>query len=36
VSGDEDSVKGEVEATVLLVRGVTEKHTTCQAGRHLV
>jgi hypothetical protein len=35
VSGDEDSARGE--ATIpLVVRGVTEKHTTSGAGRQLV
>jgi hypothetical protein len=37
VSGDEDSTRGEVNATVLLVvRGVTEKHTMSGARRQLV
>jgi hypothetical protein len=37
VSVDEDSARGEVKAAVpLVVRGVTEKHTTSGAGRRLV
>jgi hypothetical protein len=37
VSGDEDSARGEVKATVpLVVRGVTEKHTTSGAGCQLL
>jgi hypothetical protein len=37
VSGDEDSSRGEVKGTVpLVVRGVTEKHTTSGAGCQLV
>jgi hypothetical protein len=37
VSGDEDSARGEVKATMpLVVRGVTEKHTSSGARRQLV
>jgi hypothetical protein len=37
VSRNEDSARGEVKATLpLVVRGVTEKHTTNGAGRQLV
>jgi hypothetical protein len=37
VSGDEDPARGEVKAAVpLVVRGVTKKHTTSQAGRKLL
>jgi hypothetical protein len=37
VSGDEDSARGEVKATIpLVVRGVTEKHTSSGARRQLV
>jgi hypothetical protein len=37
MSGDEDTARGEVKATVpLVVKGVTEKHTMSGAGRQLV
>jgi hypothetical protein len=37
VSGDEDSARGEVKATIpLVVRGVTEKHTLSGARHQLV
>ena len=37
MSGDKDPARGEVKASVLLVvRGVTKKHTTSQAGCRLV
>jgi len=37
VSGDQDAASGEVKASVpLVVRGVTEEHTTSRAGRQLV
>src|SRR6185312_13972299 len=37
VSGDQDAASGEVKVSVpLVVRGVTEEHTTSRAGRQLV
>jgi hypothetical protein len=37
VSGDEDSARGEVKATIpLVVRGVTEKHTLSGVRHQLV
>jgi hypothetical protein len=37
MSGDEDPARGKIKATVpIVVRGVTEEHATCRAGRQLV
>ena len=37
MSGDQNAARGEVKASVpLVVRGVTEEHTTSRAGRQLV
>jgi hypothetical protein len=37
MTGDEDPTRSKIKATVpLVVRGVTEKHTTSRSGRQLV